>query len=424
MRTRHFLLFFPVILAVALLMGCSAPNQAATPDAGGGRGGRGGRGDAGGGSVPVVTAQVVTKPIPVVIDAVGTAEAFSTVQVRAQVTGQLSAIHFAEGQEVRKGQTLFSLDQRPFQTALEQAQAVLAKDTAQAKNAESQATRYSDLFARGLIPRDQYETQAATAVSLQATLAADEGAVQQARLSLQYATITAPLDGRTGALMVHQGDLIRANDTNPLVVINQLAPIRVVFSVPGRFLADVRRYQGQKPLSVEARTPTALLPGQQAPATLPSTTAAPPSAASPVLSTGTVSFIDNTVDPSTGTIKLKGTFANTDHRLWPGLFVQVKLLLSTQSGAIVVPSAAIQSGQTGQGVYVVKPDQTVEYRQITVQRQQGDDVVITNGLKPGETVVTDGQLRLTPGSRVTTRAPEAPQGTSDKGRGARPKTTP
>ncbi len=367
-----------VILLAGLVAGCSPADTALAPG-GGGRGG-GGRGSgAAGAAVPVVTTQVVSKAVPIVIDAVGTVEAFSTVQVRPQTTGQLGAIHFAEGQEVRKGQVLFSLDERPFQASLQQAEAVLAKDTAQARNAQTQAARYEDLFHRGLIARDQYETQTAGAASLQATLAADQAAVQQARLSLQYAQITAPLDGRTGALMVHQGDLIRANDATPLVVINQVSPVRVVFSVPGRFLADVRRYQAQKALRVEARTPAALLPGQQEPVT-----AAPGSdAESAALSVGTVSFIDNTVDPTTGTIKLKGTFANTDHRLWPGLFVQVKLLLATQANAIVVPSAAIQSGQNGQGVYVVKADHTVDYREVTVQRQHGDDVIIASGLQAG-----------------------------------------
>ncbi len=216
--------------------------------------------------------------------------------------------------------------------------------------------------------------------------------------------------------MVHQGDLIRANDTTPLVVINQLSPVRVVFSVPGRFLADVRRYQGQQPLRVEARTPAALLPGQQAPLAQ-----AQPGDAGPPTSVGTVTFIDNTVDSTTGTIKLKGTFANGDHRLWPGLFVQVKLLLTTQPDAVVVPSAAIQTGQNGQGVYVVKADQTVEYREVTVQRQHADDVIIASGLRPGETVVTDGQLRLTPGAHVTTRAPETGGRT---GGGPRPNITP
>jgi multidrug efflux system membrane fusion protein len=224
----------------------------------------------------------------------------------------------------------------------------------------------------------------------------------------------APIDGRTGALMAHVGDLVRANDTNPLVIINQLSPIRVTFSVPGRYISDIRQYQSRSPLRVEARIPTAVMPGAPAPASsAPAPAQAPVAgqvAGAPPTEEGNVSFIDNTVDPTTGTIKMKATFRNADRRLWPGLFVQVKLLLTTQSNAITVPSAAIQTTQDGQYVYVVKPDQTVDFRQVTVERQQGSETVIARGLQPGETVVTDGQLRLTPGARITTRRDELPQG--------------
>ena len=244
-------------LLILSLTACSS-DKAAEPGAGGapaGRGGGGGgrAGRGGGGPVPVLTGHAQKKAIPVTIPAVGTAEALATVQVRAQVTGQLSQIHFAEGQEVRKGQPLFTLDARPFEAALQQAQAVLARDTATAKNSQSQQARYEDLYKRGLIARDQYEAQAATASAQQATLAADQAAVETARLNLQYTSITAPISGRAGALTVHQGDLIRANDATPLLVINQMAPIYVGFSVPGRFLGDIRRYQAQRPLKVQAR---------------------------------------------------------------------------------------------------------------------------------------------------------------------------
>ncbi|OFW04569.1 MAG: hypothetical protein A3H96_09270 [Acidobacteria bacterium RIFCSPLOWO2_02_FULL_67_36] len=381
----------PLLLSV-LAAACtdSSATGAARPGGNAGRGGGGGGG--GGGAVPVVTAPVVARAVPLTMDAVGTAEAFTTVQLRSQVTGQLSAVHFQEGHDVGKGQPLFTLDRRPFEAALQQAQAVQAKDTAQATNAQAQAARAEDLYKRGLIAREQYETQTAGAASLQATLNADRAAVEQARLNLQYTTISSPIDGRTGALMVHAGDLIRANDANPLVVINQLAPIRVVFSVPGRLISDIRRYQSKAPLHVEAQSPAAA---------------------------GTVSFIDNTVDPSTGTIKMKATFANGDHRLWPGLFVQVKVLLTTETNAITVPTAAVQTTQDGQYVYVVKPDQTVDFRKVTVQRQQGDDLVVASGLQAGDTVVTDGQLRLTPGARVTARPSDAPGSGEGRGRGAR-----
>ena len=297
------------------------------------------------------------------IPAVGTAEPLATVQVRAQVTGQVSAIHFAEGQDVTAGASLFTLDARPFEAALQQAQAVLARDTAQAKNAQSQRARYEDLFNRGLIARDQYETQVANSLALESTLAADQAQIENARLNLQYSHILAPISGRTGALNVHQGDLVRANDTTPLVVINQVAPIYVTFSVPGRYLPEIRRYQSQQPLRIDARIQAGGAPGAQqtappAPGTAPAHDAPTVVTAPPIATTeaGTVSFIDNSVDPSTGTIKMKGTFANEDHALWPGLFVQVTLVLRTEPNAIVVPAAAVQASQAGQFVFVVKED--------------------------------------------------------------------
>ena len=397
------------------------PASGAGREGGGRAGGRGGRG-AGGGSVPVVTAHAVSKAVPVTIPAVGTAEPLATVQIRAQVTGQLSAIHFTEGQDVRKGAPLFTLDARPFEATLQQAQAVLARDTAQAKNAQSQRARYDDLFKRGLIPRDQYETQIANAAALEATLAADQAQIDNARLNLQYTHILAPISGRTGALGVHQGDLVRANDTTPLVVINQIAPIFVTFSVPGRYLPDVRRYQSKGPLRIEALIQAGGTPGSQqvapaAPGTQPpagtdgASMSAPPVPITATTEGGTVSFIDNSVDPTTGTIKMKGTFANQDHALWPGLFVQVTLVLRTDPTAIVVPAAAVQTSQSGQFVFVVKPDRTVDVRPVTVERQQGDEAVVSHGLAAGEEVVTDGQLRLTAGARVTT-------GTRGEGAGA------
>jgi len=400
----------------------SNPQQAAgdAPAGGAGRGGGGGAGRGGGGGrgaggpVPVVTTHAITKAMPVTLPAVGTAEPVATVQIRAQVTGQLSGIHFTEGQDVKKGAPLFSLDARPFEAALQQAEAVLARDTAQAKNAQSQRVRYEDLYKRGLIPRDQYETQMATATALESTLAADQAQIENAKLNLQYTKILAPISGRTGSLNVHQGDLIRANDTTPLVVINQVAPIYVTFSVPGRFLPDIRRYHAQHPLRIEARIQPGGTPGAPQiappnPGAAPADTTDggskvdPPSNPGPLaIEAGNVSFIDNTVDPTTGTIRLKGTFGNEDHALWPGLFVQVTLVLRTDSNAIVVPSVAVQASQAGQFVFVVKPDKTAEVRTVAVERQLGEESVISQGLKPGEEVVTDGQLRLTAGARVMT----------------------
>lgn len=368
--------------------------------------------------MPVVTAKVQTKSVPVNIPAVGTAEAMTTVQVRAQVTGQLSQVHFTEGQDVRKGQLLFTIDPRPFEAALQQAEAVLARDTATAKNAEQQRTRYEDLYKRGLIPRDQYETQNASYESLQATLQADRAAVENAKLNLNYTRIIAPMSGRTGALGAHQGDLIRANDTTALVTINQVSPIYVTFSVPGRYLGQIRQYQAKKPLAVQARGQAPVPPGAQAqapPLPTSSTDVAPGQGATMIappglVEEGRVSFIDNAVDSTTGTIRLKATFDNGDQGLWPGLFVQVSLSLTEEANSIVVPAAAVQPSPTGQYVYVVKPDRTAEVRPVTVARQFGEEMIIAQGLRDGEEVVTDGQLRLTPGAQVTVAGPRGGAG--------------
>jgi membrane fusion protein, multidrug efflux system len=410
MRTHINTVLFVSLLSVCLA-GCSS-DKAATPGAaaadGRGAAGGGGRGGRGGGTVPVVTAKAVAKTVPLTLPAVGAGEALSTVQIRAQVTGQLSQIHFQEGQEVRKGQLLFTIDPRPFETALAQAQAVLARDTATANNAQSQRVRSEDLYKRGLIPRDQYETASAGAEALQATLQADRAAVDNAKLNLQYTRITAPISGRTGSLNLHEGDLVRANDATPLLVINQLSPIYVTFSVPGRYLGDIRRYQAQKPLVVEARVQpgTVTPPGSPAPGATPTSGgAAAPDAPAPgaalSVEVGRVTFIDNAVDPTTGTIKLKATFPNTNHTLWPGLFVQVALQLTANPGAIVVPAVAVQTSQQGQYVYVIKADRTAELRNVQIDRQQGEETIIAQGLSAGEEVVTDGHLRLTPGARVS-----------------------
>jgi multidrug efflux system membrane fusion protein len=440
--------------AAVAAQGAGAGSAATTGPGAGGGSGRGGRG-AGGGPIPVTTAFVQNKAIPVTIPSVGTADPLQTVQIRAQVTGQLSTVHFTEGQEVRKGQELFTIDARPFQAALSQAEAVLARDTATASNLQSQRTRFEDLYKRQLISRDQYESQMATSQAAQATVDADRAAVETARLNFQYTHIVAPISGRTGSLGVHQGDLVRANDTTPMVVINQLSPIYVTFAVPGRYLPDIRKYQARKPLAVHATGQPALPPGAQPPpppvigslqtpqqpgsarqpgGSAPSSSAAADAAASagitPGLSeTGRVTFIDNAVDATTGTIKLKATFDNTDRALWPGLFVQVTLDLTTENNAIVIPAAAVQPSQSGQFVYVVKPDRSVEVRGVVILRQQGEQMVIAQGLTPGEEVVTEGQLRLTPGAKVMTGGrggnPEDPgsapggRGQGGGGRGAR-----
>jgi multidrug efflux system membrane fusion protein len=381
------------VAAVAMLVVTSActggsgkapgngPTEGASPAAAAGR--RGGRG-AEAGPVPVVTATAIAKAMPVGIAAVGAAEAISTVQVRSQVSGRLARVHFDEGQEVEAGQVLFTVDPAPFQVALEQATAILARDTAQAQNADAQVARLKNLLDRGLIPREQYDTLLSTAAALKATTDADRAAVTAAQINLQYTTITAPAAGRTGALQAHVGDLVQANGSSPLVVLNQMAPIYVTFSVPGKSLDSIRRFQRTAPLKVTARL-------------------AGVADAEPV--SGRLTFVDNTVDAQTGTIRLKATFQNGDRSLWPGQFVDVSLLLTTETHAVVVPSLAVQAGQQGPFVFVIDAQSQAEMRPVTVARIEGDESVIASGITPGEVVVTDGQLRLTAGVQVAPRGP-------------------
>jgi multidrug efflux system membrane fusion protein len=329
----------------------------------------------------VTVAPVVTKSMPIEIRVIGTVEPFSTVAVRSQITGQLTAVNFKEGDDVRQGQVLFSLDRRPLEAALRQAEANLERDVAQAENAASQAKRYEDLAGRGIASREQVDTTRTGAAALSATVEADRAAVENAKVQLQYATISAPLAGRTGALMVHEGNLVRANDATPLVVINQVAPIFVSFAIPESRLPDLRRYMAQESLRVEASPPN---------------DGRPPSS-------GRITFVDNSVDPNTGTIRIKGTFPNDDRRLWPGQYVNVVVTLTSDPAAIVVPAAGIDAAQDGQYAFVVKPDQTVEFRPVEVARTNGAEVVIKSGLKPGEIIVTDGHLRLVPGSRIAVK---------------------
>jgi multidrug efflux system membrane fusion protein len=348
-------------------------------------------------AVPVTIATVAQKAMPIEIQVIGSVEPYSSVAIRAQITGQLISVNFREGDIVQRGQVLFELDRRPLEAALGQAQANLTRDMAQAANAEVQATRFQQLVDRGIAPREQGDTARTSVAALNATVEADRAALENAKIQLQYATITAPIAGRTGALQVHQGNLVRANDQTPLVVINEVAPISVAFTIPESRLADLRRYMSRGSLTVAA-TPQG------------SDTAA----------SGRIAFIDNAVDQNTGTIRIKGTFPNTDGRLWPGQFVNVVVRLSTDPTAIVVPSAAVQAGQEGTYVFAVKPDQSVEMRQVTVARTRGAESVIASGVRPGETVVTDGHLRLVPGGRISVKQPfDAAQGkTLDPARGA------
>ena len=332
-------------------------------------------------AVPVTVGSVEQKDVPLDVSVVGTAEAFSTVAVRAQVTGELKEVNFRQGEDVKAGQVLFTLDRRPLEAALNQAQANLQRDTAQAANAKVIAQRMEDLVVRGVGTREQRDTAVTTAAALDAVVGANKAAVENAQVQLQYATIRAPISGRTGALMVHAGNLVRANDQTPLVVINQVSPIYVSFGIPEGLLPDLRRYMAAKPLEVVAA---------------PANEEGPPAA-------GHITFVDNAVDQTTGTIRIKATFPNAERRLWPGQFVNVSIRLAQDANALVVPSVAVQAGPEGQYVFVVKGDQTVEMRPVTVARTAGRETVIKEGLRAGETIVLDGQLRLVPGSRVTVK---------------------
>lgn len=386
-----------IVCAIAATS-CTSEAQQASPQPPAGAGARGRGGD--GAPVPVVTAVAIEKSVPVTVVAVGSAESIATVQVRSQVTGRIAQVHFAEGQDVAAGQALFTIDPQSFQVTLDQATAVLARDTAQANNAQVQVDRFENLFKRGLISREQYDTQVSTAAALKATTAADEAAVAAARLNLQYASIGAPTAGRTGALLVHAGDLVQANGTAPLVVINQVAPIYVTFAVPGKLLDEVRRAQRLTALRV-----TASIAGGE----------------DDDVESGRLTFIDNAVDPQTGTIKMKATFTNAAHRLWPGQFADVVLELRGEPHAVVVPSVAVQAGQQGSFVFVVT-DGRVQMRPVTVARVQADQSIIESGIAPGDVVVTDGQLRLTPNARVAARGggrgPGAEAGRGRSGRAA------
>jgi len=331
-------------------------------------------------SVPVTTATATLKTVPVQVHAIGNVEAFSTVSVKAQVAARVEKASFTEGQDVRKGDLLFTLDRRPFDTALQQAEANLEKDQAQLENAKAEAERYTKLFQAGIVSKEQYDSMRTNADALAASVRADEAAIEKARIDLSYCTIQAPIDGRTGALLVHPGNLVKDNDA-VLVVVNQIHPIYVTFSVPEQNLADIKRYRAGGPLKVEAIIPSQ----EQNPAR------------------GVLTFIDNAVDNTTGTIKLKGTFENPDNRLWPGQFVNVALTLTTQPNAVVAPSQAVQTGQVGQYVFVVRQDMTVEYRPVVAGNNIAGETVIQKGIQAGETLVTDGQLRLVPGMKVTVK---------------------
>jgi membrane fusion protein, multidrug efflux system len=332
-------------------------------------------------AVPILAAKVVQKTVSDTIRAIGRVEAFSTVDVKAQINGQVMQVHFLQGQDVKQGALLFTIDPRPFEAALQQAQANLAKDRAQYREAAADEQRYSVLLKQNVGSRQQYDQVEATAAALSASMQADAAAVQTARLNLEYCEIRAPIDGRTGDLLVHAGNLVKPDADTAMVVINQVHPVYVDFAIPEQKLPAVREFMAERKLAVQVS-----LPEQQG------------------VESGELTFVDNSVDSETGTINLKGEFANGSGRLWPGEYVNATLILHDHPGAILVPSQAVQTGQQGSFVFVVQPAMKVELRPIVAGETIDNETVVNSGLKAGEMVVTDGQLRLIPGATVTIKS--------------------
>lgn len=327
--------------------------------------------------IPVMAAKVVQKPMPIELHAIGTGEAHATVSVESQVAGIVKAVYYQQGQYVKKGDLLVSLDDRPFQATLQLTQANFTKDKAQAELARVQAERYDKLYQSGIVPKEQYDQFVATADAADASVQADQAQIETAKLQVSYCSIYAPISGRVGSQLIYPGAVVKANDVPVLVVINEISPIYIDFSVPQQYLDEIKGYMAKGRLGVQV---------------IPSDNSAP--------AMGSLTFVDNAVDPTTGTIKLKGSFSNADLRLWPGEFVNVVLRLAEQEKAIVVPSQAVQTGQQGDYVFVIKQDMTVDSRMVKISRTINGETVVTEGVKPGETIVTDGQVSLVTGSKV------------------------
>jgi multidrug efflux system membrane fusion protein len=364
MIDRRSLCFIATIGAAATLFGCSKSAPPA-PSA-----------------VPVTVGKAEVRTVPYVLQANGTVEPMQTVAIQPQVGGIITKILFKEGDDVKEGQPLFEIDPRTYQASLAQAEAIVERDRAQLASANSDVARYGALVDKNYVTSQQMEQVNTTAASMKATLASDEAMAQQARLNFQYATIRSPIAGRAGSLQVRTGYLAKVPATTPLVTINQIHPILVRFAVPAASLQRIRQYA------------STTLPVNAHPVSAPGTS-----------STGTLSFVDNAIDTTTGTILLKGTFENKDGALWPGEFVTTSLQLFQQQNAIVVPTQAVVEGQNGNYVFVINADSTATQREITIDRAAGDVTIISQGVKPGELVVTDGQLRLNTGTKVQIKPP-------------------
>lgn len=339
--------------------------------------------------VPVTIAQAIRRDVPVEVNAIGNVEAYSSVSIKSRIGGELLKVHFQEGQEVSKGDLLFTIDPRPYEAALAEAKARLAKDVALLKKAQQDAQRYASLIQKQVVSQEQYDQVKANLASLEATVKADEAAVENAKLQLSYCYIYSPISGRTGSLLAHAGNLIKASDDNKsMVVIKQIQPIYVSFSVPEQYLPNIkaRWTQGKLPVRISLRNGAAQkLQGE-------------------------LTFMENTVDPATGTILLKATFPNQDKTLWPGQFVDVALKLEEQPSALLIPTQAVQTGQQGPYVFLVSPENRAEMRLVRLGRSVGQETLVEEGLQEGDRVVTDGQIRLVPGARVEVRGLEGSTG--------------
>jgi len=342
-------------------------------------------------AAPVLAAKAVVKTVPVQLQAFGNAEAFSTVSIKSQITGQLMTVHFKEGQAVKKGDLLFTIDPRPLQAALSQAQDKLSVDQAKLNFARNETRRYENQAKSGSAAQQKFEQARSASDALEAAVRADKAAIDTVKIQLEYCFIHSPIDGITGNLLVHEVNIVKANDVD-LVTINQVTPILIKFAVPQQYLSDIQKFMKVGPIKDQAASARDHKPPVE----------------------GTLSFVNNTIDLTTGTVTLKATFANENHALWPGEFLRVTLFLTSQPNAVVVPSRAVQTGQSGSFVFVIKPDMSVETRQVTLGRVLGEETVIQEGIEADQTVVTDGQLRLMPGGKVQIK-----QSLTDNGQGAK-----
>jgi multidrug efflux system membrane fusion protein len=334
--------------------------------------------------IPVTAGTVAVTDVPVILNAIGTVQASNMVTIKSRIDGQIVAVNFTEGQYVKAGAALLQIDPRPFQATLELAQATKERDAAQLASAQADLARWAELVGSGVKSRQTYDQQKALVAQLQAALKGDEAQINTARLNLSFAEIRAPISGRLGAQLVDAGNIVRATDAAGLVTIAQIQPIQVSFTLPQEHQHKVREKQAQAPLEVMAYGGDGKT----------------------LLATGKLTLIDNTIDQSTGTIRLKATFANEDERLWPGEFVNVRLVLNVRRGVPTVPAQTVQDGPTGHYAYVIKDDNTVERRQVDVAVVQDGLAVLSKGVAPGEKVVVEGQYRLTPGARVRLAAPK------------------